>query len=82
MYIIAVVLMTLPYLLLDDFRIALAILIATVITIIFLFTYYVSVAKDLPFKRRFLEMVSISMGVAMVSFIIGIIVKEVLGITV
>jgi len=82
MYVLAVALMTLPYLLLNDYRIALAILIATVITIIFLFTYYVSVAKDLPFKRRFLEMVSISMGVALVSFIIGILVKQFLGITV
>jgi VIT1/CCC1 family predicted Fe2+/Mn2+ transporter len=82
MYIVAVALMTLPYLLLDDFRIALATLIVIVITIIFIFTYYVSVAKDLPFKKRFLEMVSISMGVAAVAFLIGIVVKEVLGITI
>lgn len=82
MYIIAVVLMTLPYLLLDDYRIALATLIAIVITIIFIFTYYVSVAKDLPFKKRFLEMVAISMGVAGVAFLIGIAVKQFLGISV
>lgn len=82
MYIIAVVLMTLPYLLLDDYRIALATLIAIVITIIFIFTYYVSVAKDLPFKKRFFEMVAISMGVAGVAFLIGIAVKQFLGISV
>jgi len=82
MYIVAVVLMTLPYLLLDDYRIALASLLITVVLIILIFTYYVSVAKDLPFKKRFLEMVSISMGVAMVAFIIGIIVKQFLGIEV
>jgi len=74
--------MTLPYLLLDDYRIALATLIAIVITIIFIFTYYVSVAKDLPFKKRFFEMVAISMGVAGVAFLIGIAVKQFLGISV
>ncbi|KAF0227221.1 MAG: hypothetical protein FD133_233 [Erysipelotrichaceae bacterium] len=82
MYIVAVVLMTLPYLLLDDYRIALACLLITVVLIILVFTYYVSVAKDLPFKKRFLEMVSISMSVALVAFIIGIIVKQFLGIEV
>lgn len=82
MYIAAVVLMTLPYLLLDDYRIALASLLITVVLIILVFTYYVSVAKDLPFKKRFLEMVSISMSVALVAFIIGIIVKQFLGIEV
>lgn len=82
MYIVAVSLMTLPYLLLDDYRIALGSLIAIVITIIFIFTYYVSVAKDLPFKKRFLEMVTISMGVAAVAFLIGILVKQFLGISV
>ncbi len=82
MYIVAVVLMTLPYLLLDDYRIALASLLITVVLIILVFTYYVSVAKDLPFKKRFLEMVSISMSVALVAFIIGVIVKQFLGIEV
>lgn len=82
MYIVAVVLMTLPYLLLEDYRIALALLITIVISIIFIFTYYVSVAKDLPFKKRFLEMVTISMGVALVAFLIGIAVKQFLGISV
>ena len=82
MYIVAVALMTLPYLLLDDYRIALGSLIAIVITIIFIFTYYVSVAKDLPFKKRFLEMVTISMGVGAVAFLIGIVVKQFLGISV
>jgi len=45
-------------------------------------TVAIKIAEDLPFKRRFLEMVSISMGVALVSFIIGILVKQFLGITV
>ncbi len=82
MYIAAVVLMTLPYILLINYVVALGILLITVILIILVFTYYVSVAKDLPFKKRFLEMVTISMSVALVSFLIGILVKQFLGISV
>jgi len=82
MYVVAVALMTLPYILLSNYILALGVLLVTVILIILVFTYYVSVAKDLPFKRRFLEMVTISMSVAMISFLIGLVVKQVLGITV
>jgi VIT1/CCC1 family predicted Fe2+/Mn2+ transporter len=46
--------------------------------VIFLFTCYISVAKDLPFWRRFLEMVVISMGIAAISFIIGLLIRLVL----
>ncbi|NLK05664.1 MAG: rubrerythrin family protein, partial [Spirochaetales bacterium] len=55
-------------------------LLCTVVIIIMLFTYYTSVAKDLPFGRRFLEMATISLGVAAISFVIGILVKRFLGI--
>jgi len=41
------------------------------ILIILVFNFYISVAKDLPFKQRFFEMAGISLGVAVISFIIG-----------
>ena len=50
------------------------------IIIIFSFNYYISVAKDLNFRRRFLEMAVISLGVAGFSFLIGYILKAALGI--
>ena len=82
MYIVAVTLMTLPYLLfpVDQFLPALVTMLLIVILIIFVFTYYVSVAQDLPFKKRFIEMATISMSVAAVAFLIGIVVKQFLGI--
>ncbi|MGD9552455.1 MAG: rubrerythrin family protein, partial [Candidatus Caldatribacteriota bacterium] len=40
---------------------------------------YISVANDYNFKRRFLEMASISIGVAALSFLIGYLVKTFLG---
>ena len=82
MYVVAVTLMTLPYILLSNYLLAFGVLLVTVVLIILVFTYYVSVAKDLPFKQRFLEMVSISMSVALISFLIGTLVKQFLGISV
>ncbi|NLA98658.1 MAG: rubrerythrin family protein, partial [Spirochaetales bacterium] len=72
--------MVLPYLLLESYVLALVLMLAAVVVIIMLFTYYTSVAKDLPFGRRFLEMALISLGVAAISFVIGILVKRFLGI--
>ena len=54
----------------------------TVVLIIFVFNYYIAVAKGLEFKKRFLEMAAISLGVAVFSFVIGLLVKEFLGIDV
>lgn len=81
-YLTTVAFLVLPYLLLPNthFMLALAIMLGTVVIIIFAFTYYVSVAKDVPFFKRFAEMSLISLSVAALSFVIGIIVKKTLGI--
>ena len=44
------------------------------------FNFYVGVAKDRPFHKGFLGMAAISMGVAAICFLVGILVKNVLGI--
>jgi len=82
MYIFAVILLVLPYLLLpsDQYLYALISMLIIVVLIIFAFTYYISVAKDLPFKKRFFEMAGISLSVAALSFVVGILVKYFLGI--
>ncbi len=74
-YVITVALLILPYLLLSNQYIALGIMMAVVVFVIFIFNYYVSVAKDLSFKKRFGQMALISIGVAIISFGIGILVK-------
>jgi VIT1/CCC1 family predicted Fe2+/Mn2+ transporter len=81
-YLFTVVCLVLPYLLLPAraWGTALGIDAAVVLTIIFCFTYYISVAKGYSFKKRFLEMAGISLGVAAVSFVIGLVVKAFLGI--
>jgi len=82
MYIVAVVLLVAPYLIapVDQYLPALLSMLIIVIVIIFIFTYYISVAKDLPFKRRFLEMAGISISVATLSFFIGLAIKYFLNI--
>ncbi len=79
-YIFTVMLLILPYLLLTNPFIALPITILTAILIIFLFNYYISVAKSLSFKERFLEMVVINLIVTALSFGIGILAKKILGV--
>jgi VIT1/CCC1 family predicted Fe2+/Mn2+ transporter len=79
-YVITVALLILPFLLIpNQHYLSLGIMVGVVILIIFGFNYYISVAKDYPFKQRFLQMVSISLGVALISFLIGMVVKSVWG---
>ncbi|MEN6611090.1 MAG: VIT1/CCC1 transporter family protein [Methanoregulaceae archaeon] len=81
-YVVTVVLLVTPYLLLNNPYAALPVTLTAAILIILCFTYYLSVARNLPFWRRFAEMAAISLGVAAVSFIIGILVRIVLHVNV
>ena len=83
-YLITVILLIAPYMLFGSasYIPALICMIVIVILIIAGFTYYTSVAQDQPFKSRFLEMACISVGVAVISFVVGILAKRFLGIDV
>ena len=83
-YLITVVALIAPYLLFPEsqFIPALICMLAVVVLIIAGFTYYTSVAQDQPFKSRFLEMALISITVAVVSFLVGILAKKFLGVDV
>jgi len=79
-YIVTVLLLILPYLLLQNYYAALAVTLIAGVAIIAVFNYYIAVAKDEPFKRRFLEMAGLSLGVAGLSFVVGLVVREVFGV--
>ena len=81
-YLITVALLVLPYLLFPThmYVVAFAVMIVTVIFIIMFFNYYISVAKEEPFLKNFVTMAVISLSVAVISYIIGILAKELLGI--
>jgi VIT1/CCC1 family predicted Fe2+/Mn2+ transporter len=81
-YIVTVALLILPFLILTNPYYALFFTLVGAIMVIFLFTFYISVAKDLLFWRRFAEMLVISLGIAAISFVIGIFIRTVLNINV
>jgi VIT1/CCC1 family predicted Fe2+/Mn2+ transporter len=81
-YIGTVVLLILPYLLLDHYLVALALTLGIAIFIILAFNYYVAVARGLSFVKRFTEMASLSLGVAVISFGIGYLIRVLLGVDV
>ena len=81
-YLVTVALLILPYLLFDEshYLWAMGTMVVIVLLILVVFNYYLSVAQDLPFKKRFGQMAGISLGVAALSFVIGILVKQFLGV--
>ncbi len=83
-YLITVALLVLPYLLLPDnmYMVAFGIMIATVVIEIAFFNYYISVAQGEKFFKHFLLMVSISLGVAAISYGIGLLANLWLGVSV
>ncbi len=81
-YVLTVSLLILPFLLLPSYLIALPVTISIALIIIFVFNFYISVAKGYSFWKRFSEMALISLGVAALSFGIGILVRHFLGVDV
>ncbi|HNW29610.1 MAG TPA: VIT1/CCC1 transporter family protein [Spirochaetota bacterium] len=81
-YVATVTILILPYLLIDNYLVCLGVMLANAVLIIFAFNFYISIAKELDFKKRFLEMCAISLGVAALSFGIGVLVKVLIGIDV
>jgi VIT1/CCC1 family predicted Fe2+/Mn2+ transporter len=81
-YLITVALMVLPYLLLPNalYLAAFGVMLTVVVMIIAVFNYYVSVVQSIPFWPRFAEMGTISLSVAAISFVIGLLAKRLLGI--
>ena len=81
-YLLTVIALIAPYLLLStaQYIAALVCMLLVVVLIIAGFTYYTSVAMDQPFRSRFVEMAGISIGVAVVSFFVGILAKQFLGV--
>ncbi|MBN1555954.1 MAG: VIT1/CCC1 transporter family protein [Phycisphaerae bacterium] len=79
-YIFTVGILVGPYLLLSNPLLALCLTVLGALAIILAFTYYVSIARDLPFGKRFLEMAGLSLGVAAVSFGIGFLLQRFVGV--
>jgi VIT1/CCC1 family predicted Fe2+/Mn2+ transporter len=81
-YIVTVLFLIFPYLILSNVFLALAVMIINALIIIMIFNFYIAVAKDLPFFKKFSEMALLSLGIAAISFGIGFLVRELLGVDV
>ncbi len=81
-YLATVAVLIFPFLLLGNYYVSMGITLLLAVLIIALFNYYISVARDLDFKRQFLEMTVISLGVAGFSFLIGYALRAFFGVEV
>lgn len=79
-YIFTVILLIFPYLVAENYLVCLAWTITNAILIIAAFNYYISVAKGFDFRKRFTEMTVISLGVALFSFGVGFLIRQIFGI--
>ena len=79
-YIFTVFVLILPYLLFNNYFLCLGLTMSFAVLVILFFNYYIAVAKDLNFKKRFWEMFAISMGVAAFTFGIGYLIRVFLGV--
>ena len=79
-YLLTVVVLIFPYLFLSQAYFALGLTLLLSVVIIGIFTYYSALTQDLDFKARFREMVLISLGIATLSFGLGVLVRLVFGI--
>jgi VIT1/CCC1 family predicted Fe2+/Mn2+ transporter len=79
-YIFTVLVLITPYLFLQNYFVCLAVTLTLGLLIIASFNYYIAVAKDLNFRRRFLEMAGLSLGVAAISFLVGFLLRKFTGI--
>lgn len=79
-YVFTVLVLVLPYLFLDSVYAALGLMLAFSIIIILGYNFYITTAKGIRLWRRFGEMALISLGVATISFLVGIAARKVFGV--
>ena len=73
--IFTVLFLVFPYFIFTNIYFSLGLMLLNAIIVIFLFSFYISVAKDISFWKRFPEMVLISLGVAALAFGIGLLAR-------
>jgi VIT1/CCC1 family predicted Fe2+/Mn2+ transporter len=74
-YVMTVLFLIFPYLIFADYYFCLGFTLFNAIIVILIFTFYISVAKDISFWKRFSEMALISFGIATLTFFIGFFVR-------
>jgi vacuolar iron transporter family protein len=81
-YVFAVVFLVTPYFIFTSPFTSLVVAVFDSIFVVFLFTFYISVVNAQPFRKRFVEMVTLSTVVGLISFGLGYLARIVFGIEV
>lgn len=81
-YILTVLILISPYLFLTNFILSLIMTLFLSVLLVIIFNYYISIAKNLEFKKRFIEMLIIISSVSFISFLIGVLIKKFLGLNI
>ncbi len=79
-YIVTTILLVFPFFVFDNIVEATVLMLVMALVSILSYSFYISVAKELSFRKRVAEMSFITFGVAIISFGIGYTVKHVWGI--
>ena len=74
-YVLAVLILVFPYFFFKNVYFCLGFTIFNAIILILIFSFYISVAKDFHFKKRFSEMASITIGISALTFAIGYLIR-------
>ena len=79
-YILTTAILVVPFFIFDSIIEALILMFVCAFLAIVSYNFYISVAKDLSFSKRVIQMSAITFGVALISFAIGYVVKFYFGI--
>ncbi len=79
-YMLIVVMLVVPFFIFSNFYYALMLMFIDAAIVILIFSFFVSVVQDTPFKKSFLEMALISFSVSIISFFIGYLARQLLNV--
>jgi VIT1/CCC1 family predicted Fe2+/Mn2+ transporter len=67
-----------PFFIFSNIYFSLGLMLFNAILVIFIFNFFISVTRELSFKRKFTEMAIISLGIAGITFLIGLLARNLL----
>jgi len=75
-YLITVILLIIPFFLITNHKLALMIMLLAASLVVLVFSFYISVAQEISFTHRFIEMLIIVFGISFISYCIGFFINK------
>ena len=79
-YITTALFLIFPYLVFNNISICMAVVAFNAILVIFIFSFYTSVVRGLVFRKIFVEMACLTLGITAISFFMGLVIRHALGV--